>query len=164
MRWRHFLPVPEEQVSLKAMLSVVVLLWITVPLIVVWYYGMPSSPNDFVNYFVPAGTLFTGLGFLAILWQTKQQSEGTRQQLLEIITQNESLLHDVRVSALRSLIKAEQDRIETLTQWGEQQGDPRKYRTGIDKCHDRILQYTSEIRSIEAELKKVVAARSELVF
>ena len=126
------------------------------------FYGFESleQASNFGESFGAVSALFSSFALALAIYsmvlqqkQNKQFEEYTLAALtqqakqIEILHQSiEDQLKTAKVMAIKTLIDRDEQRVEMFKQWGEQQGDRKKYQNGIAAAEKRIEEYNQELR------------------
>ncbi|MBB3179476.1 hypothetical protein [Variovorax sp. Sphag1AA] len=146
--------------KLRSLVTFFILLWLASAVAVPYFAGDLSKAGDFGSSFGGVSALFSGfalaLAIYSMVLQQKQSAEFERvtlgaleQQASAIKLIEESLAQQAstaRTTALTALIDHEEQRVETLRQWGSMAGDENKYSNGIKAAQNRMSQYHAQLR------------------
>jgi hypothetical protein len=153
-------PIKPIIMKLRALIIFFIVLWLASAFAVPYFAGDMSKAGDFGASFGGVSALFSGLALALALYamvlQQKQSAEFERvtlsaleQQASAIKLIEESLAQQAsaaRATALAALIDREEQRVETLRQWGGMAGDENKYGNGIRAAEGRIKAYHERLR------------------
>ncbi|WP_218242326.1 hypothetical protein [Comamonas fluminis] len=162
------------KLNLKSLITLFVVLWVVSAIMVLFFAKDLQEANNFGGSFGAVSALFSGLALaLAIysmLLQQKQSMDFEKATLAALEQQSTtaenvkiSLLQQAnaikliemsltsqaaaaKVNALSVVISQEEQRIETLKQWGEMAGDMNKYSNGIKASQKRLEDYQKKLR------------------
>ncbi len=146
--------------KLRTLIITFVTLWLLSAILVPVFTGNLQDANNFGGSFGGVSALFSGLALaLAIYSMVLQQRQGEefekrtlvvlQQQAAAIKLIESSLVQQAnaaRVTALTTLIEREEQRIETLREWGSVAGDENKYSNGIKAAMKRVADYQEQLR------------------
>jgi hypothetical protein len=146
--------------QLLSLISLFVILWLVSAIAVPFFAGSLDSAGNFGDSFGGVSALFSGLALALAIYsmvlQQKQSAEFEKvtlatlgQQAVAIKLIEASLTEQAsaaRVAALSTLIDREEQRIETLRQWGTVAGDETKYTNGIKSAQKRVDEYQNQLR------------------
>lgn len=146
--------------KLKNLITLFVTAWLVWALFVPMAFGSIETAASFGDSFGGISAFFSGLALAlavySMLLQQKQSAEFERVTLSTLEHQaaaikliEESLLAQAsaaKVTALSALIGQEEQKMESLKQWGEAQGDENKYAGGIKAAQRRIDGYQEKLR------------------
>jgi hypothetical protein len=148
--------------KLRPFLISFVLLWVLSAGITLWY-GDISKAGTFGDSFGAINALFSGialaLAVYSMILQQRQNAEFEQKTLSAMTQQAETIeliktslvqqANVARVTALTYLIEREEQRIETLREWGEQSHkDENYYSKGIKAAQGRIDDYQEQIKKV----------------
>jgi hypothetical protein len=147
-------------VKLRNLIGSFVVLWLFSAFAVPYFAGSLDQAGNFGDSFGGVSALFSGLALaLAIysmLLQQRQSAEFEKVTLAslshqaDVIKLIEKNLSDqantAQVTALAALIDREEQRIDTLRQWGSMAGDDSKYVNGIRSAQRRIDEYQKRLQ------------------
>lgn len=148
--------------KLQPFLITFMALWALSALVTLWS-GDIARAGDFGDSFGAVNALFSGialaLAIYSMILQQRQNAEFEQKTLAAMARQTETielvktslvLQADVaRVTALTYLVEREEQRIETLKEWGVQSHkDENYYAKGIKAAKERIDGYQEEIRKV----------------
>jgi hypothetical protein len=148
--------------KLKPFVISFVFLWIISAGVTLWY-GDISKAGTFGDSFGAINALFSGialaLAVYSMILQQRQSAEFEQKTLATMSQQAETIeliktslvqqANFARVTALTYLIEREEQRIETLKEWGEQSHkNENHYNKGIKAAQDRIDNYQEEIKKL----------------
>ena len=150
--------------KLKHCIVACLLLWLFSAGVTLWFGDLNRAAN-FGDSFGAINALFSGvalaLAVYALLLQQEQNAEFEKKTLatmaqqaktLEIIQSSLLQQADVaRINAMTYMIEREEQRIDTLKQWGQQNyKNDNHYAQGIKAATARIDAYQSEIKALIA--------------
>ena len=148
--------------KLKPFVTSFVVLWIFSAITTIWY-GDIAKAGNFGDSFGAINALFSGialaLAIYSMILQQQQNAEFEKKTLVAMTLQAETLqlikvslvqqANVARVSALTHLVEREEQRIETLKEWGLQSHkDVNYYSKGIKVAQARIDEYQIQIKKI----------------
>lgn len=139
-----------------------ILLWVLSAGLTLWHGDFDKAAN-FGDSFGAINALFSGvalaLAIYSMILQQRQNAE-FEQKTLEAMTQQAETIQLIktslvqqanvaRVTALTYLIEREEQRIETLKEWGAQSyNDENHYSKGIKAAKTRIDDYQAQIKDV----------------
>lgn len=146
--------------KLRSLIALFVILWLASAFAVPYFAGSLDRAGNFGDSFGGVSALFSGLALALAIYsmvlQQRQSAEFERvtlasleQQAAAIKLIERSLAEQAstaRVAALSTLIDREEQRAETLRQWGSMAGDENKYANGIRAAQRRVDQYQDQLR------------------
>lgn len=146
--------------KLRTLIIVFIALWLASAAIVPFFAGSLEQAGNFGDSFGGVSALFSGLALALAIYsmvlQQKQAAEFERvtlatleQQAAAIKLVERSLSEQAstaRVAAISALIDREEQRAETLRQWGMLAGDENKYINGIKAAQRRVDDYQNQLR------------------
>lgn len=148
--------------KLKTFVVVLVTLWALSALAVLWF-GDIAKAGSFGDSFGAINALFSGialaLAIYSMILQQRQNAEFEQKTLAALAQQAETIglikanliqqANVARVNALAFLIEREEQRIETLKEWGIRSHKNENYYTqGIKAAQERIALAQAEIQKI----------------
>lgn len=148
--------------KLKPFVISFVLLWALSAVVTLWY-GDFAKAGTFGDSFGAINALFSGvalaLAVYSMILQQRQSAEFEHKTLAAMAQQAETIeliktslvqqANVARVTALTYLIEREEQRIETLKEWGEQSHkDENYYSKGIKAAQARVDDYQEQIRKV----------------
>ncbi|WP_273526568.1 hypothetical protein [Pseudomonas sp.] len=148
--------------KLKPFVISFVLLWAISAGATLWY-GDIAKAGTFGDSFGAINALFSGvalaLAVYSMILQQRQSAEFEQKTLAAMTQQAETIeliktslvqqANVARVTALTYLIEREEQRIETLKEWGEQSHkDENYYSKGIKAAQGRIDGYQEQIKKV----------------
>lgn len=146
--------------KLRFLITLFIALWLVSAFAVPYVAGDLGKAGNFGASFGGVSALFSGLALALAIYsmvlQQKQSAEFERvtlgtlaQQTATIHLIEKSLVEQAsaaRVAALAALIDREEQRVDTLRQWGIWAGDGNKYGNGIRAAEGRIKEYQQRLR------------------
>ena len=150
--------------KLNRLVAVFLAIWLLWALVVPRVFADLPTAAGFGDSFGGVSALFSGLALALAIYsmvlQQKQSSEFERATLATLAQQADAIklieqslaaqANAAKVTALSSLIAQDEQRIESLKQWGEAAGDENKYINGIRAAQARIKNYQDQLR-VQAE-------------
>lgn len=148
--------------KLKPFVISFVVLWVLSALATIWY-GDIAKAGSFGDSFGTINALFSGialaLAVYSMILQQRQNAEFEQKTLTAMAQQFETIeliktslvqQADVaRVTALTYLIERDEQRIETLKEWGLQSHKNENYYSkGIKAAQDRVDGYQEQIKKV----------------
>ncbi len=139
-----------------------ILVWALSAVLTLWYGDVAKAAN-FGDSFGAINALFSGvalaLAIYSMILQQRQNAEFEQKTLSAMAQQAETIqliktslvqqANVARVTALTYLIEREEQRIETLKEWGIQSHkDSNYYSLGIKAAKTRIDTYQAEIKEV----------------
>jgi len=146
--------------KLRSFVVLFVVLWLASAVAVPYFAGGLDAAGNFGDSFGGVSALFSGLALAmaiySMLLQQKQSAEFERVTLSTLAQQAAALklieasLKEQASAATRAvlatLIDREEQRIDTLRQWGAVAGDDNKYANGIRAAQRRVDDYQQRLR------------------
>jgi hypothetical protein len=146
--------------KLRTLIIAFIALWLISAFAVPFFAGSLDRAGNFGDSFGGVSALFSGLALALAIYsmvlQQKQSAEFEKvtlatleQQAAAIKLVERSLFEQAstaRVAAISALIDREEQRAETLRQWGALAGDENKYINGIRAAQRRVDEYQNLLR------------------
>lgn len=147
--------------SLKRLLLGCTILWIVFALGIYLFDDLDTT-SSFGESFGSISALFSSIALALAIYSIvlqQQQNEQFEQQTLKAMQQQaeaielikESLQQQAttaKVTAMSTLIDRDEQKIESLYNWGKQQGDENKYVNGINAAKRRIDTYNDQLSEL----------------
>lgn len=151
--------------KLKPLVVSFFLMWVISAAVTLWY-GDVASAGTFGDSFGAINALFSGvalaLAIYSMILQQRQNAEFEEKTIKAMNQQAETIeliktslvqqANVARVTALTYLVEREEQRIETLKEWGlKSYSNENHYSKGIDAAKRRIDDYQCQIRAVGTE-------------
>lgn len=148
--------------KLKPFLFSFIFLWALSAGVTLWY-GDIAKAGNFGDSFGAINALFSGIALALAVYSMilqQRQSAEFEQKTLAAMTQQAQTIELIktsltqqanvaRITALTYLIEREEQRIETLKEWGAQSyKDENHYSKGIKAAQGRINDYQEQIKKV----------------
>lgn len=138
------------------------IIWVISGYSAFYYFSSLEEASNFGESFGAVSALFSSfalaLAIYSMVLQQKQNKQFEEYTLAALHQQSQQIevlhgsiseqLKTAKVTAISTLIDREEQQIENLKIWGEQQGNIAKYENGISAASKRIKKYNETLENL----------------